>query len=564
MLDAEDFFIRPVLQAIASQGSPQEAFADLTLPGHRYSQFWQAVRATMPVVLFDNRFHRDGFHGPYCHTIRVDFLRAAQFGWRPRQTDSPILRQRPVELDVGGSSVSVGVQTMPKHWPSAATPLDSSSVPVLSPVQGCRPIPLLCPEGPLYNLACPQFQTVCSIPCLPDHHLWAVRLSAFVYGACTTSMDWTYVAAAAEGTIWDIPGFSIIGDVQTWHWPQDLHSFSGHCGHLVHTGEDPYLCATPPFLRSDFSFPNSTGTIPVATATSRARHSHGSYVSLAACLLFGHKGVTRTLPGLVVGIWLFSFSSAGGVSLDSTSEGEDHDVDIRRDFTRTCTVAWCHELSCQTTRFSVTASELANYVAELAPDPAIRLYLWSPFQGPTVFEVTRHSARQELPSRLRALGHSDSRHLHVAFDTQGTSLDVLSVPATPTIWWIVRDGLGRELLRPVTMWVEPGETSILTLNSHGQAYALAHSPEVARLTRLPQGARAVAAQHFTRVAGQLTQHGLVLFEAAIGTVAAASFGALSRAPGFILLGLCSCTLTAVLITTTRFSTGCGFHGATPA
>ena len=123
---------------------------------------------------------------------------------------------------------------------------------------------------------------------------------------------------------------------------------------------------------------------------------------------------------------------------------------------------------------------------------------------------------------LRAAGHHPSHGLMVAFDTLTTSVDLLSIPVGPTVWWIIRDGIARELLRPVALWYEDHSRYVVTLNSHGQANAVTCSPEVAALRRLPQGARGYTSMPFSRIFGHLTHHGLVLTEAAIGSLTVAT------------------------------------------
>ena len=67
-----------------------------------------------------------------------------------------------------------------------------------------------------------------------------------------------------------------------------------------------------------------------------------------------------------------------------------------------------------------------------------------------------------------------------------------------------------------------------------QAQALSCAPEVARLTRLPQGVRATVTLPLPRTAGHMSHSGLTLFELTIGTVAGAR--ALRPVWAFFLLG----------------------------
>ena len=147
------------------------------------------------------------------------------------------------------------------------------------------------------------------------------------------------------------------------------------------------------------------------------------------------------------------------------------------------------------------------------------MQLWCPFQGPSLFDYMRTEPADVLHAKLVAAGHDPLRRvLYVAFDTQSTVADIVSVPPASGRWWIVRDGLSRELLRPVTTWVEEHRRAVVTLNSHGQVTSLVSTPEVAAPYNLPQGARGVTATPLSRVHGYLTAAGLVLMEASLGSV----------------------------------------------
>ena len=168
----------------------------------------------------------------------------------------------------------------------------------------------------------------------------------------------------------------------------------------------------------------------------------------------------------------------------------------------------------------------------------------SPFQGPSLFDFLRSESAAVLHAKLLAAGHDPTRRaLYIAFDTQSTVVDLVSVPPAGGRWWIVRDGFSRELLRPVTTWVDDERRSVVTLNSHGQAASLATSPEVASLYNLPQGARGVTATPLSRVYGHLTAAGLLLVEASIGTVSSStprlgvllSFVLLWSSPGWAMM-----------------------------
>ena len=140
-----------------------------------------------------------------------------------------------------------------------------------------------------------------------------------------------------------------------------------------------------------------------------------------------------------------------------------------------------------------------------------------------------------LAQTLAAAGHdSATRQLFVAFDSQASTVDLLSLPYGHSVWWIIRDGLSRELLRPVAPWYNDREIRVVTINAHGQASRIIYSEEVAALKRLPQGARGIMSEPLPRVIGHLTNSGLALTEVSIGTVVGS---ALAIRPCWILLGV---------------------------
>ncbi|CAE7884579.1 RNA-directed DNA polymerase from mobile element jockey [Symbiodinium microadriaticum] len=101
----------------------------------------------------------------------------------------------------------------------------------------------------------------------------------------------------------------------------------------------------------------------------------------------------------------------------------------------------------------------------------VRVQLWNPFQGPSLFDVLRADSADVLLSKLLAAGHDPLRRvLYVAFDTQSTVVDLVSVPPSSGRWWIVRDGISRELLRPVTTWVEEAMMQGQVVPARAQAH----------------------------------------------------------------------------------------------
>ena len=518
---------------IVTVDSPVEGVLPLPhlLQGHQH-EFWKDVLsrdpspstcATIPAAQSSTGF-------PYVQVkLGLDYARARLLGWRPgldSQVHTADLVSHAGALGIQWDILNdvrkneVAVQTLPSHWPIQASPLVSVSAPVRRWAQQCVPAEGFFPAGTYYQLECPFMGVQCQIPCLPQYHLWAVRLADEVYGACTRSITWHDIAQVAGITAWDLPQTLIHEGVLSWEWPQDLTALSGHCGQVFCQGDVverrkdcARLCSSEPRDPSDdaVSMPDigPAGHVyhPVASIALLSGRYQGRSLWLLTAL---------ALPGLVYG------TRAEGSPVSSpTVLGE---VGFGYNSTQTCTVAWCHELACQSTHFAVTARALAAYFRAHSPFEVVRILLWKPLAGPLAFEVNRDSGPAELERMLNAAGHHPDHGLFVAFDTLTTSVDLLSVPVGPTVWWIIRDGIARELLRPVALWHEDNGRFVVTLNSHGQANAVTCSPEVAALRRLPQGARGYTSMPFPRIFGHLTHQGLVLTEAAIGTLAVIASG----------------------------------------
>ena len=137
---------------------------------------------------------------------------------------------------------SVGIQTVPTFWPAGATQHNSQAVPALLSARGCVAFPALVPDGTLFQLECEHMGVTCVIPCLPGYKVWGLRVGLNVYGACTYTVEWHHILQIALSSDWDLPGMSIVSATSAWHWPDDITDFHGQCGHLLHSGSDPYMC----------------------------------------------------------------------------------------------------------------------------------------------------------------------------------------------------------------------------------------------------------------------------------------------------------------------------------
>ncbi|CAE7543125.1 unnamed protein product, partial [Symbiodinium sp. CCMP2592] len=307
-------------------------------------------------------------------------------------------------------------------------------------------------------------------------------------------------------TTWDLPGVEIHGQLAVWKWPGEVSSLAGECGHLFQEGHDAFACDATRGLQARI---NGVLNQPSVAA-------FASVVSPAV----GRSLTTRSY----LGWWfLLSFLLQGpvpvlGAASDTDDECPEPQVFPRYDSSPPVAVAWCYELSCQTTHLGVMPASLWGYCQANAPTDTIRFHIWTPFQGPAIFDYPKGGPLSGFNSLLWEAGHRpDSCGLHVAFDTQPTVLDVVSCPIGDPTWWIVRDGMSRELLRPVAPWYEPDGRRVLTLNSLGQAQGLSFGPEAGAMQRLPAGVRAAITYPFSRVLGHLSAGGLVLTEIAIGS-----------------------------------------------
>ena len=455
-------------------------------------------------------------------TLGLDVCRALGSGWQPPaanvvpEYDLVVAAEHlgiqwgPVQQDRGKD---VSTQTGASYWPMQASPLFSAAMPVPRRADGCSFDDRHGAEGTLFHLDCPHMQVRCTIPCVAGRHIWALRMGNWVRAACTSELGWDEVLDVAGWSYWDLPGTSIHGPNHVWTWPEEVLSLSGQCGHVMHSGSDPCLEC----LYSVARVPQSAANV------NSAGHRSSDFTwgpLLLSCLATRRLGC----PWLLLLIFLPTGSATGSSGSSDApsvlhSPSSSDGLAGMENTTPGCVPAWCHELSCQSTHFTVDAGSLAAYFSQHSPTELVRVQLWVPFQGPALFDFLRDEAAEVLHSKLLAAGHDPARRvLYVAFDTQSTVVDLLSVPPASGRWWMVRDGISRELLRPVTTWVEDDRRAVVTLNSHGQVASLAATPETAALYNLPQGAKGVTAAPLSRVYGHLTALGLVLSEVRFGTI----------------------------------------------
>ncbi|CAE7208415.1 unnamed protein product, partial [Symbiodinium microadriaticum] len=546
LTDAEGFHFPSVVTTIDRDGASPPTSASLREgPGH--SGFWDEVLSRSPVCFQRQISTGESHQGPHlCLCVEFDGHRALSTGWCPTRSTQPArydlvtyVAEHGLDWFEGAPSSAlrhVSTQTGASYWPVAASPLFSASVPVPKQADGCSFLDDLSPGGNLFQLACPHMRVRCTLPCVPGYRIWAIRIKNWVYAACTAAVTWHAILQLSGLSSWDLPEIRIHGATQVWEWPNEVASLDGQCGHLLKEGHDTCLprdsaetSIASPYHEAPASR-TETGPATPFLAPESAACRPGFWLSW---LLYVPAMVGRRY--LVVTAIVLASIAGGQTSSDS---GDGLNVTPQADTTAGCNVAWCHELACQSTHFGVDPISLATYFEASAPHDLVRIQLWLPFQGPVAFDVQRTINANDLSCVFYEAGHRPPQHaLHVAFDTHSTILDVLSVPAGDNVWWIVRDGTARELLRPVSPWYEDTRRLAVTINSHGQAVSLAASPECAAMRHYPQGARGLVAVPLPRIYGHVTSSGMVLAEASFGVLGAALGKFMGRGVSLLMLAV---------------------------
>ncbi|CAE7906492.1 pol, partial [Symbiodinium necroappetens] len=528
LLDLADPIMDTIVHVVDADESVELDCEILREPWRTASLFWNDILEREPVcVACWHSTPVDSAGGPRFRMVALglDVCRALGAGWQPPVPSvvpdyDLVIAAEHLGISWGSgllaASRHASTQTVATHWPMRASPLFSSAMPVPRRAEGCSFDEKYGAEGTLFHLECSHMHVRCTVPCVAGRHIWALRFCNWVRAACTTRLSWDEVLEVAGLSYCDLPGTSIHGPDQLWSWPEDVVSLSGQCGHVMHSGSGPYLeCIY------------SADPRPPPTPAAR---SHGHRLALSWWQLPFLAIVTRghaLYGGASLLLALTTAHAASDTNASDTpsalhSSSESEGLAAMTNSTPSCSSAWCHELSCQSTHFTVNSASLAEYFTAFSPTEPVRVQLWNPFEGPSLFDFLRTESATALHSKLLAAGHDPSRRvLYVAFDTQSTVVDLVSVPPNSGRWWIVRDGLSRELLRPVTTWVDENRRSVVTLNSRGQAASLATTPETVALYHLPQGARGATAAPFTRVYGHMTTAGIALVEAGIGVVSGA-------------------------------------------
>ncbi|OLP77469.1 hypothetical protein AK812_SmicGene42466 [Symbiodinium microadriaticum] len=506
------------------------------------------VLARNPVCLQRQISAGESHQGPHvCFRLGLDGHRALSTGWHPVRSAQParydlftyVIEKELDWFEVDAPRVSrhTGTQTVASYWPVATSPLFSASVPVPKYADGCSFLDDLSPGGTLFQLACPHMHVRCTLPCVPGYRMWAIRIKNWVYAACTEVITWHDILQLSGLSSWDLPEIRIHGATQIWEWPHEVASLDGQCGHLLKDGHDTCMPrdSAETSIASAYPGPPASHIDPgLADPPFLAPDSAAFRLLLWLPWVLSGPVMFNRWPIAIFGIVIVGIAS--GQTTSDSGDGLNETPQVNS--TAGCTFAWCHDLACQSTHFGVDPVSLATYFEASAPHDLVRMQLWLPFQGPVTFDVQRTISANDLSCVLYEAGHRPPQHtLFVAFDTRSTVLDVLSVPAGDNVWWIVRDGLARELLRPVTPWYEGTRRLAVTINSHGQAVSLAASPECATMRHYPQGVRGLVAVPLARVYGHVTSSGMVLAEASIGVLGACLGKYIGRGASLLLLAV---------------------------
>ncbi|CAE7704408.1 unnamed protein product [Symbiodinium sp. CCMP2592] len=217
----------------------------------------------------------------------------------------------------------------------------------------------------------------CTGQLMHGHFPWAIRIGEWVRAACTLSVDWPEVMSIGGLTTWDLPGVEIHGQLAVWKWPGEVSSLAGECGHLFQEGHDAFACDATRGLQARI---NGVLNQPsVAAFASVVSPAFGRSLTTRSCL-----GWWLLLPFLLQGP-----VPVLGAASDTDDECPEPQVFPRYDSSPPVAVAWCYELSCQTTHLGVMPASLWGYCQANAPTDTIRFHIWTPFQGPAIFDYPK-------------------------------------------------------------------------------------------------------------------------------------------------------------------------------
>ncbi|CAE7334566.1 unnamed protein product [Symbiodinium sp. CCMP2592] len=377
----------------------------------------------------------------------------------------------------------------------AASPVRSPSPRAAVPV--CHPSHLQDADGDLRVIRCEAADVTCVVRCGPHMQIWALKIEGRWNGACTPQVSWDAVVSLGGLTPWDAADLVVTTEDQWWRYPQDLSTATGRCLTLHQTCE--------------------SGREVLGQGAAPSAHQAASVVSVALWAL-GKAPLKWLSLGWILGVTARPAQQASPTSEESSNPNATDSepsppfstvaVEDQRDECWNPPLTPALEASAMAAMFPLDPQHIYPWLCSLGA-ASHDLRLWTAMRGPALVRWT--DTASEFDQALRLGGFCPGEHeLFVAADTDPHTLELVAVPRGQGSWWIVRDLLSRELLRPVIWFPCAGHRLAVTTNSAGEVNALAHHSRLARCTIPPQGARATVVNPVDGFTAALGQGGLIL------------------------------------------------------
>ncbi|CAE7263124.1 unnamed protein product [Symbiodinium sp. CCMP2592] len=418
----------------------------------------------------------------YWHVhVQADFARAREhllsISWEPR------LVRTPPPLPPPRTRVfhSIGSQTN-APFISASTPAAVLQAP--PSVCGAGVTPDSASE--LVDLWCDAWHVKCLVACLPGFTVWALREGSRLYGMCTPAPSWEAVAQALSLSLWELPQTFLSSDSRVWPFPRDITGVAMQCVSVGYDSPEGVSQLVRNCEAETPSPPPPPSPLASAALGLPCLRRHSLLCALSLLLPVVSVRVTVEPAPLISHL------------------AESETLQTRRDFSRPCTMSWTHELARQTHGFALSAPQLGAYVTGASPHSEVQMHLWLPGQGPVHLRVGARHLDQHLSAYLGAFLPDCEYGLHVAFDSSPQVLDLLVSPPSPYGWWILRDSIGCELLRPVVQhYTSHCSFFFCAVEPDGVVHNVEPSAEVRHMSPCPQGARALITRVFPGLEGKL-------------------------------------------------------------
>ncbi|CAE7231497.1 X-element\ORF2 [Symbiodinium sp. CCMP2592] len=376
-----------------------------------------------------------------------------------------------------------------------ASPVRSPSPRATVPV--CHPSHLQDADGDLPVIRCEAADVTCVVRCGPHMQIWALKIEGRWNGACTPQVSWDAVVSLGGLTPWDAADLVVTTEDRWWRYPQDLSTATGRCLTLHQTCE------------SGREVPGQ-GAVPSV-------HQAASVASVALWAL-GKAPLKWLSIGWILGVTARPAQQESPTSEESSNPNATDSepsppfstaaVEDQRDECWNPPLTPALEASAMAAMLPIDPQQIYPWLCSLGA-ASHDLRLWTAMRGPALVRWT--DTASEFDQALRLGGFCPEDHeLFAAADTDPHTLELVAVPRGQGSWWIVRDLLSRELLRPVTWLPCAGHRLAVTTNSAGEVNALAHHSRLARCTIPPQGGRATVVNPVDGFTAALGQGGLIL------------------------------------------------------